>query len=105
KDHSQTKSLLKRGLQAVSTLVSKFNRIVNEMKAAKRKGRAPVGMRLPVALETKKIFRLDIDDNIWDQDGLLEEEGLDPPGWLANQSICDAIPALLVCDRVVEEQA
>ncbi|KIJ32566.1 hypothetical protein M422DRAFT_213744, partial [Sphaerobolus stellatus SS14] len=104
KDHSQTKGLLKRGHQAISKLVSKFNAIVDLMKVAKRKGRAPPNIRLPVPLQTKKIFHLDIDDNIWDEDGLLEVESIDPPGWLANQAIRDAIPALLECDRVAEER-
>ncbi|KIJ30222.1 hypothetical protein M422DRAFT_187417, partial [Sphaerobolus stellatus SS14] len=105
KDHSQTKNLLKRGHKAVGKLVNDFNRVVDKMKALKRKGHAPAVVRLPVRLETKKIFRLNIDDNIWDEDGLLDDEGQEPPGWLANQRIRDAIPALLECDRITEERA
>jgi hypothetical protein len=103
KDHKPTKDLLKRGQQSIGTLVGKYNRLVATMEDLKRRRKAPFGARVPRKLNTATLFRLDVDDEIWNEDGLLEEDISNPPGWLANQMIRDAIPAMLDRDRIREE--
>ncbi|KIJ30957.1 hypothetical protein M422DRAFT_783872 [Sphaerobolus stellatus SS14] len=87
KDHQHTKTLLKRTESTVATLVKKFNDTVALMEELKRRKQAP----------------LDVDDEIWNDDGLLEEENGIVPEWLGNQAIRDAIPAYLDKQRVLEE--
>jgi hypothetical protein len=103
KDHKPTKDLLKRGQQSIATLVSKFNRLVAVMEDLKQRRKAPFGVRVPKKLKMDMLFWLDVDDEIWNEDGLLEEDVVSPPEWLANQKVRDAIPAMLECDRIHEE--
>ncbi|KIJ42045.1 hypothetical protein M422DRAFT_229336 [Sphaerobolus stellatus SS14] len=103
KDHQQAKTLLKRTQNSVSTLVSKFNHLVEQMEDLQRRKIAPAGVRVPARLQVKPLFRLDVDDNIWNDDGLLDEDG-EVPEWLGNQNIRDAIPAYLEKMRVIEER-
>jgi hypothetical protein len=72
------------------------------MEDLKQRRKAPFGGRVPKKLQTAMLFRLDVDDVIWDEDGLIEDV-TNPPEWLANQKVRDAIPAMLECDRIHEE--
>jgi hypothetical protein len=71
------------------------------MEAIKDGGRAS---QLPLRLDIKKLFRLDVDDSIWDDCGL---GGLDEgvvPRWLADEEVRQGIMAVLESDRCVEEE-
>ncbi|KIJ37663.1 hypothetical protein M422DRAFT_177688 [Sphaerobolus stellatus SS14] len=103
KDHAPTKKLLKRGHHAVTALVNKFNNLVKQMKRVVKKGDAPRGARVPKPLKAKQLFCLDVDDEIWNEDGLLADNQ-DTPPWLGDQDVRDAISAQLELDRVKEEQ-
>ncbi|KIJ32651.1 hypothetical protein M422DRAFT_52780 [Sphaerobolus stellatus SS14] len=84
KDHAQTKALLKRDL--------------------KQRKKSPLRARIPPKLKMKKMFRLDVDDDIWNNDGLQDEDdNCEPPGWLANEDIRKGITALLNRARAEEE--
>ncbi|KIJ39625.1 hypothetical protein M422DRAFT_257455 [Sphaerobolus stellatus SS14] len=103
KDHQQTKNLLKRTRQSITTLVLRYNNLVNEMKALKRQHRAPRGAQVPKALEARDLFRLDVDDEIW-LDLALDGDNDKPPAWMSDVAVRACIPALLEVDRVKEEQ-
>ncbi|KIJ30560.1 hypothetical protein M422DRAFT_267904 [Sphaerobolus stellatus SS14] len=104
KDHAQTKALLKRGTKSIGTLVSKFNRVVELMHDLKKRKKAPPRAKIPALLKTQKLFRLDIDDGIWNDHGLGEEDDdTELPGWLADESIRKGIIAMLNRDRAIEE--
>jgi hypothetical protein len=104
RDHQQTKKLLQRGQNSVSTLVSRFNRLVDEMIEMKKKGGALPRARMPAKLELRMLYRLHVDDAMWNEDGLMEEPNESPPAWLADLDTRDAIIAMLEKDRVMEEQ-
>jgi hypothetical protein len=105
KDQAQSKVLIRRTCKGVSSLVSRFNKIVQEMQALRNSGQAPPGARLPRRLQMKKLFRLDVDDKVWDDDGL---GGLDgnklAPRWLSDDNVHKGIVALLDHDRCAEEE-
>ncbi|KIJ48221.1 hypothetical protein M422DRAFT_45443 [Sphaerobolus stellatus SS14] len=103
KDHAQTKALLKRGNKSINSLVSKFNRLAELMCDLKRRKKAPPKARIPPLLKTQKLFRLDVDNDIWNVDGLGDENDTAPPGWLANQDIHNGIIALLSRSQAEEE--
>ncbi|KIJ39761.1 hypothetical protein M422DRAFT_174688 [Sphaerobolus stellatus SS14] len=105
KDHQQTKNLLKRSKQSISMLIARYNRLIDEMKAMKRRGAAPHGARVPDNLEITDLFRLDVDDAIWLDDIWDDEDDqTPPPRWLADEGVRQSIPALLEVDRIVEEK-
>ncbi|KIJ36263.1 hypothetical protein M422DRAFT_261408 [Sphaerobolus stellatus SS14] len=105
KDHQQTKKLLKRSRQSITTLVSRYNRMVQDLQGLKQRGAVPRGVEIPMCLDTQELHRLDVDDPIWvdvmDNDG---EDGEGPPRWLSDEQVRAAIPALLERDRVKEER-
>ncbi|KIJ43249.1 hypothetical protein M422DRAFT_81850, partial [Sphaerobolus stellatus SS14] len=84
KDHAQTKALLKQGNKSINSLVSKFNRLAELMCNLKRRKKAPPKAHIPPLLKTQKLFRLDIDDDIWNVDRLGDDNDTPPCGWLAN---------------------
>ncbi|KIJ40045.1 hypothetical protein M422DRAFT_174309, partial [Sphaerobolus stellatus SS14] len=103
KDHAQTKALLKRGTKSISGLVAKYNRLVELMHDQKCRNKAPPRARMPPLLKIQKLFRLDVDDDIWNEDGLSDDDTSAPPGWLVNQDIRNGISAMLDRDRCEEE--
>ncbi|KIJ30409.1 hypothetical protein M422DRAFT_82274, partial [Sphaerobolus stellatus SS14] len=102
-DHAQTKALLKRGNKSVRALVAKFNSLVELMKDLKKRKKVPPKCRIPPLLQSKKLFRLDVNDDIWNDDGLGNNDASQPPGWLSNETIRKGIVALLQRDRANEE--
>jgi hypothetical protein len=96
--------VIQRTRQNVSSLVSRFNKIRKEMLALQNGGEAPRGARIPQMLDIRKLFCLDVDDQIWNDDGLggIEEETA--PRWLADDKVRDGIAALLEQDRCEEEE-
>ncbi|KIJ48098.1 hypothetical protein M422DRAFT_248268 [Sphaerobolus stellatus SS14] len=104
KDHQQTKNLLKRTRQSITALVSRYKNLVTEMKALKRRGRAPWGSRVPKPLEARDLFRLDVDDEIWLDLAVDGDEATKPPAWMSDLAVRESIPALLEADRVKEER-
>ncbi|KIJ38338.1 hypothetical protein M422DRAFT_258986 [Sphaerobolus stellatus SS14] len=103
KDHTQTKALPKGGTKSISVLVPKYNHLVELMRDLKQHTKAPAHARLPPLLKPQKLFRLDVDDDIWNDDGLGDDDAESPPRWLAGQDVRDGIVALLIKDWGLEE--
>ncbi|KIJ36844.1 hypothetical protein M422DRAFT_84034, partial [Sphaerobolus stellatus SS14] len=82
KDHQQTKNLLKRSRQSITTLVSRYNALINEMKTLKHQQQAPAGAIAPDKLEATNLFRLDVDDDIWMDLAGDGDENTIPPAWM-----------------------
>ncbi|KIJ23361.1 hypothetical protein M422DRAFT_84127, partial [Sphaerobolus stellatus SS14] len=102
--HQQTKNLLKRSRQSITTLISRYNALINEMKTLKHRRRAPAGAIVPDRLEATDLFRLDVDDDIWMDLAGDGDENTIPPAWMADIAVRASIPALLECGRVEEER-
>ncbi|KIJ39698.1 hypothetical protein M422DRAFT_257522 [Sphaerobolus stellatus SS14] len=102
KDHQQTKSLLKCSREAITSLVSRYNKLVGDMEAMKKRGMVGRRVDIPTRLNTEELYRLDVDDAIW-LDALEEGEDSAMPCWMSDEAIRPCIPALLECDRVAEE--
>jgi hypothetical protein len=104
KDQVQTKKLIQCMHQGVSSLVSQYNKTIDEMTTLCEGGKAPCGARLPRHLQMDKLFHIDVVDDIWKNDGL---GGLDAdelaPQWLAVDTVCKAIASFLEQDRCDEE--
>jgi len=73
------------------------------MQELKKKGSTPGKARIPPVLDAAKLFRLDVDDDIWNDDGLWDDEDSPVPMWLGDEGVRVSIPALLEKDRILEE--
>jgi hypothetical protein len=73
----------------------------------KEKGKAPLGAVAPHVIEKDNVFKLDVDDDIW-QDIGLEDFDVDNPNsiplWLGDDDVRKGIKNLLELDRCEEEE-
>ncbi|KDR66151.1 hypothetical protein GALMADRAFT_44200, partial [Galerina marginata CBS 339.88] len=97
---------LKRKEPGIQVLVKKYNKLCEELEQMIKSKRAPKGAIAPLAIDTNKLFEIDVDDDIWQDVGLTDDhDGHDIiPGWLGNDDIRSGIKALLELDRCIEEE-
>ncbi|KAF9230152.1 hypothetical protein BU15DRAFT_83984, partial [Melanogaster broomeanus] len=63
------------------------------------------GATPPNPIARDGLFLLDVDDNIWQDIGLYDEDdSVHPPAWLADEKVREGIRFMLEYDRCVEEQ-
>lgn len=81
-----------------------YNNLCAAIATEIRQGRAPAGAIPPERIDPKGVFKLDVDDAIWQDVGLDDENGSDePPPWLSRETVRSGIKALLELDRADEE--
>jgi hypothetical protein len=70
-----------------------------------KKKKAPRGAISPLAIEMDNLFKLDVDDDIWQDIGLTDDldDLFDIPDWLGNDQVHGGIKVLLEYDHCVEE--
>ncbi|KIJ61378.1 hypothetical protein HYDPIDRAFT_31467 [Hydnomerulius pinastri MD-312] len=101
--HSHADSAVKRCEPTILRLVSTYNDICDKLDAFIRQKKALRGAIPPDCISREGIFDLDVDDNIWQDIGLRDEDA-NPPAWLADDDVRAGIKALLEKDRCVEEE-
>ena len=97
---------LKRKEPGIQNLARKYNKLCQDMENLIRTRRAPKGAQVPPQIELNSLFKLDVDDDIWQDLGLTNDlDGFsDIPQWLGNDDIRRGIKALLLHDRCSEEK-
>lgn len=66
--------------------------------------RAPANALAPRSIVMKELFSLDVDDSIWDDIGLMDEDDVaEPPLWLCDEHVRTGIRGILLRDRCDEE--
>ncbi|KAJ8462008.1 hypothetical protein ONZ45_g18090 [Pleurotus djamor] len=100
--HTQT--AITRREPTIQVLVRKYNTLVDSMARLIRQHQAPRNAQLPSKIPTSGLFELDVDDEISNDVGLLDDEDVPPP-WLANEDVRGGIKALLLRDRCKEENS
>lgn len=86
--------------------MKKYNALVDEMTLLARAGKKPSARtRLPRKLDSKKLFRLDVDDDIWQDDPGLGPQGenSDVQRWQVDDDVRRGILARLEQRRCEEE--
>ncbi|KAF7295824.1 hypothetical protein HMN09_01125500 [Mycena chlorophos] len=86
----------------IKKLVKLFNKEVTTIKKLIRERKAPTGAIVPEPLNESSVFKLDIDDAIWSEVGLVDMPA-DIPEALLNADLRRCINALLVKQRGEEE--
>jgi hypothetical protein len=101
--HAQTQ--LKRKEPGIQATAKKYNQLCLDLKKIIDNHGAPRGAISPLPIALDGLFKLDIDDDIWQDIGLTSEtdDMTEIPAWLGNIGVRDGIKALLEHDRCVEE--
>ncbi|KAJ7441391.1 hypothetical protein B0H11DRAFT_1749809 [Mycena galericulata] len=93
---------IKRREPSINKLVAAYNKLCEKIRTLIAAKQAPKGAVPPVPVPAKGIYQLDVDDVIW-QDLGLDDEDSTPPLWLSNDNVRSGIRALLTKDRCEEE--
>lgn len=105
--HTHTESAMKKRDPTIQSYARTYNRLCDQMAALKRQRKAPAGATVPSKIAMDKLFVLDVDDDIWQDIGLNDDEpesaGM-PPLWLSNEGVREGIRAMLERDRCIEEE-
>ena len=98
-------SQLKRREPGIQTLARKYNAYCVELEALINAGRAPRGAMAPLSIEMDGLFKLDVDDDIWQDIGLTDDldNAFEIPDWLGNEDVRTGIKVMLEYDRCIEE--
>ncbi|KAF8078230.1 hypothetical protein FPV67DRAFT_1403470 [Lyophyllum atratum] len=107
KINAHTASSVNRREPTIQRLAQDYNRLCDTMAQMIKDKKAPRGAQCPPKIATKGLFALDVDDSIWQDVGLDDDEDpeVEPPLWLSNDSVRSSIKAMLERDRCLEEQA
>jgi len=100
-----TQSSLKRREPAILTLTRNYNDLCRQMKVLIRQNKAPTGAILPIDIPREGLFKLDVDDDIWQDIGLDNEQNDSAPLWLKDEKVRQGIKSMLQLDRCEEEEA
>ncbi|KAJ7796379.1 hypothetical protein B0H14DRAFT_3494859 [Mycena olivaceomarginata] len=105
--HAHTASAVKRREPTITKLANEYNKLCNEVSKLIREGKAPRGSIAPLPIPAKGLWKLDVDDVIFQDVGLDDGDDTsdEPPLWLCNEQVRAGIKALLELDRCEEEDA
>ncbi|KAJ7071743.1 hypothetical protein B0H15DRAFT_793346 [Mycena belliarum] len=105
--YTHTESAVKRREPTISKVNTEYNKLCVEISTLIRDGKAPRGSVAPVQIPAKGIWQLDVDDAVWQDVGLDEDEDAitEPPPWLSDEKVRSGIRAMLELDRCDEEDA
>ncbi|RDB27721.1 hypothetical protein Hypma_003286 [Hypsizygus marmoreus] len=85
KIHAHTESSVNRREPTIQRLAQDYNRLCGTMAKLIKERKAPRGARCPQKINSKGLFALDVDDEIWQDVGLDDDmPGTEPPPWLSN---------------------
>ncbi|KAF8837827.1 hypothetical protein BDN67DRAFT_869888, partial [Paxillus ammoniavirescens] len=91
--HDHTEAAVKRRQPGILQLANNYNNLCTQMQAIIWQKKAPCGVVPPLAapplpITRDGLFKLDVDDNIWQDLGLDDDESSAVlPGWLADEKV------------------
>jgi hypothetical protein len=102
---SHTENQIKRRAPGIVNLAKSYNETCDKMKQLITDKLAPLGATMPQHIQKEGLFKLDVDDDIWQDVGLDDEnDGGRPPRWLADDKCRSGIKYTLELDRCKEEE-
>ncbi|KAF7330720.1 hypothetical protein MSAN_02444600 [Mycena sanguinolenta] len=97
---AHTEAAVKRRQPKISNLVREYNKLCDAMGHEIRTRKAPRGAIAPDRIDPKKVYALDVDDSIWQDVGLEDDDDrAEPPPWLTDDKVRGGIRAVLQLDR------
>ncbi|KAJ7717766.1 hypothetical protein B0H14DRAFT_3521899 [Mycena olivaceomarginata] len=105
--HAHTASAVKHREPTITKLANEYNKLCNEVSKLIREGKAPRGSIAPLPIPAKGLWKLDVDDVIFQDVGLDDGDNTsdEPPLWLCDEQVRAGIKVLLELDRCEEEDA
>ncbi|KAK6967060.1 hypothetical protein R3P38DRAFT_2589614 [Favolaschia claudopus] len=104
--HAHTESAVKRREPTISKLAAQYNKACQRIAKLIRDGKAPPNARAPPEIPPGGLWKLDVDDVIFQDVELDQDEDAGPPPpWLADDKVREGIKALLERDRCEETDA
>ncbi|KAI6043768.1 hypothetical protein EDC04DRAFT_2866198 [Pisolithus marmoratus] len=105
-EHSYRQTVSEQRLQnhTETSLSTNYNNMCLQMAALIHQGKAPHGSIAPVLIPRDALFKLDVDDDIWQDSGLDGDLGGFPPAWLADEKVHSGIRSLLELRHCEEEE-
>ncbi|EDR02003.1 uncharacterized protein LACBIDRAFT_310171 [Laccaria bicolor S238N-H82] len=103
-EHSE--SQIKRKEPGIQNLAKKYNDICAELEKMIKRKESPHGACAPHRIATDGLFKLYVDDDIWQDVGLDDMDlssGREIPQWLGDEGVRKGIKSLLELDRCQEE--
>ncbi|KAJ7605716.1 hypothetical protein DFH06DRAFT_947610, partial [Mycena polygramma] len=101
---THTESAVKRREPKISHLKNEYNKLCDLIAAEIKKGRAPRGAIAPERIAKEGLYKLDVDDAIWQDVGLGDDDdSVEPPPWLSDDHVRSGIRAVLELERTEEE--
>ncbi|KAI6102721.1 hypothetical protein EDD16DRAFT_1696536 [Pisolithus croceorrhizus] len=94
--HTVSEQRLQNHIEA--SLASTYNNLCLQM------GKAPQGSIAPLLIQRDSLFKLDVDDDIWQDIGLGDDSGGLLPPWLADEKVCSGIRSLLELRHLMQER-
>ncbi|KAI6037646.1 hypothetical protein EDC04DRAFT_2868602 [Pisolithus marmoratus] len=99
-----TEASVKRREPGIVKLASSYNNLCLQMVGLIHKGKAPQGSIAPLLIPRDSLFKLDVDDDIWQDVGLGDDADGVLPAWLADDKVRSGIRSLLELRRCEEEE-
>ncbi|KAI6097143.1 hypothetical protein EV401DRAFT_2062187 [Pisolithus croceorrhizus] len=98
---NHTETSVKQHEPGVVKLSTNYNNMCLQMAALIHQGKAPQGSIAPVLIPRDALFKLDVDDDIWQDAGLEDDTGRLPPAWLADEKLgyCEEEERCLLHER------
>ena len=98
------RSLVKRREPTILKLTNTYNDLCRQLTGLIASGRAPLGSAAPRPIQRDGLFKLNVDDDIWQDVSL--NDGFDGgvPQWLGDEEVCSGIQDLLQYDWCCEEE-
>lgn len=102
---SHMESSVKWREPGIIKLTKVYNDLCKQLIGLIRQKKSPAHTVAPVPIEMNGLFKLDVDDDIWQDIGLDDNEAsIEVPPWLGNEAVRAGIKAMLVLDRCKEEE-
>ncbi|KAJ6496398.1 hypothetical protein C8R45DRAFT_823597, partial [Mycena sanguinolenta] len=103
---AHTETAVKRRQPKISNLVREYNKLCDAICEEIHRRKAPARATAPESIDAKKVYALDVDDSIWQDVGLEDDDDRgEPPDWLTTDTVWGGIRAMLQLDRADEEDS
>ncbi|KAJ7190076.1 hypothetical protein GGX14DRAFT_580179 [Mycena pura] len=103
KRNDHTSDAIKKREPTIQKLINLYNDECKTIEQLISRRKAPKDSIAPEPLPKKGIFQLDVDDAIWRELGLNDDETTARPRWLLDPKVRDGIRAMLKKDRCGED--
>lgn len=102
--HGHTEASVKCREPGIQKLAANYNNLCVQMAALICQGKAPHGSIAPLPISKDELFKLDVDDDVWQNVGLEDSINGLSPAWLAEERVRSGIKYLLELRHCEEEE-